>query len=122
MYENILSTLEQKVGRAVELIELLRLQVEELEQENSHLKEEQNRWRHDLTTLIHKFDEIEAETLAAPTTTAQPATAPGIAPTATATPASATAPTASATATVAPNSMAYDTATTTETEPEIVSF
>ncbi len=59
MTSDLLLQLERKVSHAVEVIELLRLQVEELEQENLVLKEEHDKWRNDLTNLIKRFDQIE---------------------------------------------------------------
>ena len=59
MTSDLLLQLERKVSHAVEVIELLRLQVEELEEENLVLKAEHEKWRHDLTNLIKRFDQIE---------------------------------------------------------------
>ena len=59
MTSDLLLKLEQKVAHAIEVIELLRMQVEELEQENGVLKSEHEKWRHDLTTLISRFDQID---------------------------------------------------------------
>ena len=59
MTSDLLLQLERKVSHAVEVIELLRLQVEELEQENLVLKAEHDKWRNDLTSLIKRFDQIE---------------------------------------------------------------
>ncbi len=56
---DLLLQLEQKVANAVEVIELLRLQIEELEEENINLKAEHEKWRRDLTALIKRFDQIE---------------------------------------------------------------
>ena len=59
MTSDLLLKLEQKVANAIEVIELLRMQVEELEQENSVLKSEHEKWRRDLTSLISRFDQID---------------------------------------------------------------
>lgn len=59
MTGELLIKLEQKVEHAVEVIELLRLQLEELEEENAALRAEQQKWRGDLMSLIKRFDEIE---------------------------------------------------------------
>ncbi len=59
MTSDLLLKLEQKVANAVEVIELLRLQVEELEKENTVLKAEHEKWRRDLTALIKRFDFID---------------------------------------------------------------
>lgn len=56
---DLLLQLEQKVAQAIEVIELLRLQVEELEEENHFLKTEQEKWRTDLASIIKRFDQIE---------------------------------------------------------------
>lgn len=63
---DLLQQLEQKVAHAVEVIELLRMQIEELEEESITLKEEnvtlkaeQEKWRNDLVGLIKRFDQIE---------------------------------------------------------------
>ena len=60
---DLLSTLEHKVEQALEVIELLRLQLDELEEENAILKDdrnmlraEQEQWRGDLSALIARFD------------------------------------------------------------------
>jgi FtsZ-binding cell division protein ZapB len=60
MTSDLLLQLEKKVAHAVEVIELLRLQVEELEQENGVLKSEHEKWRKDLTSLISRFDQIDS--------------------------------------------------------------
>lgn len=68
MIRDLLFQFEQKVDHAVELIELLRLQIEELEEENTSLRGEQEKWRDDLVNLIKRFDQIEsaAHTLEVP--------------------------------------------------------
>lgn len=60
MTTDLLMQLEQKVAHAVEVIELLRLHVEDLEHENSLLKSEHEKWRRDLSALIKRFDQIDA--------------------------------------------------------------
>ena len=55
----LLNQLEQKVDHTIETIELLRLQIEELEEENTALKAEHEKWRHDLVDLITRFDEVD---------------------------------------------------------------
>jgi cell division protein ZapB len=62
MTNDLLQKLEQKVAHAVEVIELLRMQIEELETENSTLKAEHDKWRRDLVSLIKRFDQIEEKT------------------------------------------------------------
>ena len=62
MANDLLQKLEQKVAHAVEVIELLRMQIEELETENTTLKAEHDKWRRDLVSLIKRFDQIEEKT------------------------------------------------------------
>lgn len=59
MTSDLLMQLEKKVEHAVEVIELLRLQVEELEEENLALKAEHEKWRSDLSSLINRFDQLD---------------------------------------------------------------
>ncbi|MBS0287171.1 MAG: cell division protein ZapB [Proteobacteria bacterium] len=61
MTSDLLLQLEQKVSHAVEVIELLRLQVEELDKENTVLKAEHEKWRRDLSALIKRLDLIDTE-------------------------------------------------------------
>ncbi len=76
MTSDLLLQLERKVSHAVEVIELLRLQVEELEQENLVLKAEHDKWRNDLTALIKRFDQIETPN--APLAPRAPVKAPAV--------------------------------------------
>lgn len=62
MNMELLAQLEQKVAHAVEIIELLRLQVEELEQENAMLSGELEKWRRSLSTMIKRLDQIDPAT------------------------------------------------------------
>ena len=66
MTSDLLLKLEQKVAHAVEVIELLRLQVEELEQENTVLKAEHEKWRRDLTALIKRLDSVDPSPVKSP--------------------------------------------------------
>lgn len=59
MTTDLLQKLELKVANAVEVIELLRMQIEELETENTTLKAEHEKWRRDLVSVIKRFDQIE---------------------------------------------------------------
>ena len=68
MSTDLLEQLEQKVSHAVDVIEILRMQVEELEEENAVLKNEQNKWRNDLQGLIERFDSILRAPMAQPVT------------------------------------------------------
>ena len=58
---DLLQQLEQKVGHLVELIELMRLQIEELEEENSALRAEHEKWKEDLSSLLTRLDNIDVE-------------------------------------------------------------
>jgi len=58
MTSNLFLQLEDKVEHAVETIELLRLQIEELEEENIALKAEHEKWRCDLSSLIGRLDNV----------------------------------------------------------------
>ncbi len=60
MNMDLLLQLEQKVAHAVEVIEFLRLQVDELEQEKSMLTGELEKWRRSLSTLIKRLDQADA--------------------------------------------------------------
>jgi len=60
MVEALLSQLEQKVARAIDVIELLQLQVKSLEAENASLKTEHEKWQQELTTLIERLDNANA--------------------------------------------------------------
>lgn len=68
MIRDLLFQLEQKVENAVDLIELLRLQIEELEEENAALRSEQEQWRDDLLNLLKRLDQIEPRAMEATTT------------------------------------------------------
>lgn len=59
MTANILQQLEQKIDYAVEVIQLLRLQIEELEETNIALKAEREKWHHDLMALIKRLEDME---------------------------------------------------------------
>lgn len=59
MTTELLMQLESKVAHALEVIELLRMQVEELEEENAKLKDDHNKWQNDLSSLIKRFDKID---------------------------------------------------------------
>ena len=60
MSSDLLLELEKKVDYALEVIELLRLQIDELEDENTMLKADHQKWREDLSILIQRFDLIDA--------------------------------------------------------------
>ncbi len=65
MSNRLLEKLETKLDEVIETIEILRLQVEELEEkntllseENSTLKGRQVQWEQGLTTLLNKLDNV----------------------------------------------------------------
>jgi len=65
MSEKLLTQLEEKIDNAIENIELLQLQVEELEEKNAKLQSEneafksrQSQWEHGLTKLLNKLDDV----------------------------------------------------------------
>jgi cell division protein ZapB len=66
MSSELLQKLEDKIDNAIETIELLRLQAEELEEkhsrlmnENSSMKNKYSAWEQNLTTMLEKLDAIE---------------------------------------------------------------
>lgn len=66
MSSELLQKLEDKIDNAVETIELLRLQNEELEEKNSRLnnentalKNKQAAWEQNLANMLEKLDAIE---------------------------------------------------------------
>ena len=76
MSEHLLAQLEKKIENAIENIELLRLQVEELEEKNAKLQNEnatlqnenatfksrQSEWEQGLTKLLNKLDDVNGAT------------------------------------------------------------
>lgn len=58
MTKELLNQLEKGVAHAIDTIEFLRLQVEELEEENAALKAEQEQWRNDLSKLLERFEPL----------------------------------------------------------------
>lgn len=70
MSNELLQKLEDKIDNAIESIELLRLQIEELEDQNSRaqaenaaLKTKQAAWEQNLATMLEKLDAIEPKAL-----------------------------------------------------------
>ncbi|PMR71615.1 cell division protein ZapB [Halomonas heilongjiangensis] len=55
----LFNRLEQKVASAVEALELLKMEAEELREENSRLKQEREEWERRLGDLLGKFDDVE---------------------------------------------------------------
>lgn len=58
----LFNQLEQKVQNAVETIEMLKMEAEELREENTHLKQERDEWERRLNGLLGKFQDIEDDT------------------------------------------------------------
>lgn len=56
----LFNRLEQKVTNAVEALELLKMEAEELREENSRLKQEREEWERRLSALLGKFDDVDA--------------------------------------------------------------
>ncbi|QFT86320.1 Cell division protein ZapB [Halomonas sp. THAF12] len=55
----LFNQLEQKVASAVEALELMKLEAEELREENARLKQEREEWERRLSALLGKFDDVE---------------------------------------------------------------
>ncbi|SHE65626.1 cell division protein ZapB [Modicisalibacter ilicicola DSM 19980] len=56
----LFNQLEQKVTDAVESLEMLRMESEELREENARLKQEHQEWERRLNGLLEKFRELES--------------------------------------------------------------
>ncbi|PMR76226.1 cell division protein ZapB [Billgrantia endophytica] len=59
MSTELFNRLEQKVTSAVEALELLKMEAEELREENARLKKEREEWEERLTALLGKFDDLD---------------------------------------------------------------
>lgn len=59
MSHELFNQLEQKVASAVEALELLKMEAEELREENARLKQEREDWERRLSALLGKFDDVE---------------------------------------------------------------
>ncbi|MDT8895099.1 cell division protein ZapB [Halomonas sp. I1] len=57
----LFNQLEQKVSSAVEALELMKMEAEELREENARLKQEREEWERRLSALLGKFDDIETD-------------------------------------------------------------
>ncbi len=55
----LLTQLEAKVAKSIEVIDLLRMQIDELEDENRSIKAEQERWRKNLNSILNQFDRVD---------------------------------------------------------------
>lgn len=63
MNQELFDQLEQKVGAAVEAMELMKMETEELREENSRLKEEQQAWERRLTALLGELETVVSPTV-----------------------------------------------------------
>ncbi|MCW4152496.1 cell division protein ZapB [Halomonas sp. 18H] len=59
MSNELFNQLEQKVSSAVEALELMKMEAEELREENTRLKQEREEWERRLSALLGKLDEID---------------------------------------------------------------
>ncbi|HET8791460.1 MAG TPA: cell division protein ZapB [Modicisalibacter sp.] len=55
----LFNQLEQKVTNAVESLEMLKMEADELREENARLKQEHQEWERRLSGLLEKFRELE---------------------------------------------------------------
>ncbi len=56
----LFNQLEQKVANAVESLEMLKMEADELREENARLKQEHQEWERRLNGLLEKFRELES--------------------------------------------------------------
>ena len=59
MANDLLKKLEEKINEAIETIELSRMEVTDLKEQNEELENRYVDWETRLTTLIEKFEELE---------------------------------------------------------------
>lgn len=77
MSNELFEQLEQRVNSAVDTIEMQRMELEELRQENERLKTERQQWESRLGGLLERFRELDANTAPETTATSEtPATSP----------------------------------------------
>jgi len=62
MSQELFNQLDQKVAATVEALELMKLENEELRDENQRLKQEREEWEQRLTGLLAKFDDVTEDT------------------------------------------------------------
>ncbi|MGB8712293.1 MAG: cell division protein ZapB [Onishia taeanensis] len=55
----LFNQLEQQVSNAVEAIEMLKMEAEELREENTRLKQEHDEWEQRLSGLLAKFQALD---------------------------------------------------------------
>ncbi|WP_456268198.1 cell division protein ZapB [Kushneria sp. AK178] len=73
MSNELFEQLEQRVNSAVDTIEMQRMELDELRQENERLKNERQQWESRLGSLLERFRELDSNTASAPDA---PATSP----------------------------------------------
>lgn len=66
MSNELFEQLEQRVNTAVDTIEMQRMELDELRQENERLKNERQQWESRLSSLLERFRELDASTTPAP--------------------------------------------------------
>ena len=59
MANDLLKKLEEKINEAIETIELSRMEVSDLKEQNEELENRYSDWETRLSTLIEKFEELE---------------------------------------------------------------
>ena len=59
MANDLLKKLEEKINEAVETIELSRMEVSDLKEQNEELENRYSDWETRLSTLIEKFEQLE---------------------------------------------------------------
>ena len=64
MSSELFDQLEKKVSQAVDTIEMLQLEVEELRQDNQRLKDERQQWEGRLNRIIEQLGSLEDTTSA----------------------------------------------------------
>ena len=60
MANDLLKKLEEKINEAIETIELSRMEVSDLKEQNEELENRYADWETRLSTLIEKFEQLEA--------------------------------------------------------------
>lgn len=61
MSTELFNQLEQKVTSAVEALELMKMEVEELREENTRLKQDHEAWGQRLSSLLGKLNELDVD-------------------------------------------------------------
>ena len=59
MANDLLTKLEEKINEAIETIELSRMEVSDLKEQNEELENRYSDWETRLSTLIEKFEQLE---------------------------------------------------------------